>query len=131
MSYLNDKLKSLQSDASLSNNSNSEVLQLTNKKNQLVEELSRKGGNDQNLQQQISDLRTQIILKSNSGVTASKVSDEIADVKKQIDEEEALVNASSSTIENYNAKIHEYLGLANNMNPGAGVKLDVLKQQLE
>jgi len=130
LSYLNDELKSLQSGVSQSSNSNSEVLQLTNKKNQLVEELSRKGGNDQNLQQQISDLRTQIILKSNSGVTASKLGDQIDDIKKQIDEEEALVNASSSTIDNYNAKIHEYLGIANT-NPGTGVKVDALKQQLE
>jgi succinoglycan biosynthesis transport protein ExoP len=130
LASLNDQLKELQSEASQSNNLNSEVLQLINKKNQLVEQLSRKGGNDQTLQQQINDLITQINLKSNNRITASKLSDEIDDVKKQIDEEEALVNASSSTIDNYNAKIHEYLEMAN-VNPSSGIKLDVLKQQLD
>ena len=128
--YLKQELVALQSGASQSSASNDEVLALTNKKNQLVEELSREGGNDAPLQQQINDLSTQIILKSNSGVSKTKINDNIADLKKQISEEEALMNASNSTIDEYNSSIRQYIGMSN-VNPGSGVKVDALKEQLD
>jgi succinoglycan biosynthesis transport protein ExoP len=128
--YLKQELTALQSGADQSSSSNDEVIQLTNKKNELVEELSRKGGSDAALQQQINDLRNQIILKSNSGISKNKINDNIADLKRQISEEEALMNASTSTIDDYNSKIREYLGMSNT-NPGSGIKLDALKEQLD
>ena len=128
--YLKQELVTLQSGVSQSSTSNDEVLALTNKKNQLVEQLSQEGGNDPALQQQINDLRTQIILKSNSGINKNKVNDNIADLQRQISEEEALMNASNSTIEEYNNSIRQYMEMSN-VNPGSGIKLDALKDQLE
>jgi succinoglycan biosynthesis transport protein ExoP len=128
--YLSDELKNLQSGVSESSSSNDEVIQLTNRKNALVEQLSREGGNDAALQQQIADLRTQIILKSSSGVSRSKASASIDDLKRQISEEQALMNASSTTLDDYNSKIKMYMGMAN-INPGSGIKMDALKQQLD
>jgi len=128
--YLKQELVTLQSGVSQSSTSNDEVLALTNKKNQLVEQLSQEGGNDPALQQQINDLRTQIILKSNSGINKNKVNDNIADLQRQISEEEALMNASTSTIEEYNNSIRQYMEMSN-VNPGSGIKLDALKDQLE
>ncbi|UAY51328.1 exopolysaccharide transport family protein [Ferruginibacter albus] len=127
---LQGQLNSLENSVSQSSASNSEVIQLTNRKNALMEELSRKGGNDAGLQQQISDLRTQIILKSNSSSSASKVNDQISDIRKELSDEQALMAASSATIDNYTGKIREFLGMANS-DPGGGVKVDALKQQLE
>jgi len=128
--YLKQELASLQSGASQSSASNDEVLTLTNKKNQLVEKLSHEGGNDPALQQQINDLRTQIILKSNSGVSKNKLADNITDLQRQISEEEALMNASNSTIADYNSSIRQYIGMSN-VNPGSGVKMDALKERLD
>lgn len=128
VSYLTAELESLQSGASGA--SNDEVLRLTNKKNDLVAELARRGGNDADLQQQISDLRTQIVIKSNNGVNKNKVKDDITDVKKQLNEQIALMNASSSTIGSYKSKIREYQGMTN-INPGSGIKMDVLKEKLD
>ncbi|MEO5967671.1 MAG: AAA family ATPase, partial [Ferruginibacter sp.] len=49
---------------------------------------------------------------------------------RDIDEEEALVNAAQSTIADYNERIKRYTGMTN-INPGSGIKMDVIKTQLD
>jgi polysaccharide biosynthesis transport protein len=129
VTYLKARLQTLQSGASGSNN-NDEVIRLTNKKNDLVAELARKGGNDPALQQQINDLRAEIILKSNSGSSKIKVKEEIDNITRQLNEEDALLNAAASTIADYSSRIRKYMSMTN-VNPGSDVKMDAIRTQLD
>jgi uncharacterized protein involved in exopolysaccharide biosynthesis len=128
ITYLKQRLNTLQ-NASSSVGSPDEVVKLTNKKNALVAELARKGGKDADLEQQINDLRTEIILKSGS-TSGKKVKEEIDDLNRQISEEEALLNAANSSITDYTASIRRYMGMTN-INPGSTIKIDAIKTQLE
>ncbi len=129
VAYLKARLQSLQSGTTGTGN-NDDVIRLTNKKNDLVAELARKGGSDPALQQQINDLRAEIILKSNSGSNKSKVKDEIDKVTTQLNEEEALLNAANSTISDYTSRIRRYMTMTN-VNPGSDVKMDAIRTQLD
>lgn len=130
ISYLRTQLNSLMASANTSSGDNQDVIRLTQRRNDLVAELNRRGGNDAGLQKQIDDLRTEIIQKSSSGVSRSKVQDKIDNLTRDINEEEALLNASKSTIDEYNARISRYMSMAN-VNPGSSVQIDVLKTKLE
>jgi polysaccharide biosynthesis transport protein len=109
---------------------NAEVIRLTNKRNALLNELNSKGGNDPELQKQITDLRTEIALKSNSGSSKLKQKDDVAALRDKISEETALMRAASSTIADYRGKIARYTGMTN-VAPGSGVQLDVLKDKYD
>ncbi len=130
VSYLQTRLQTLQAGSPATGTNNDEVIRLTNKKNDLVAELARKGGNDPALQQQINDLRTEIILKSNSGSNKSKIKDEIDNVTRQLNEEQALLNASTTTINDYTSSIRRYMGMTN-VNAGSDVKMDAIKTRLD
>lgn len=133
--YLEARLKTLQGDnaGSTSSSGNKEVIRLTNKQHDLVAELARKGGSDADLESQIADLRTQINSKlaSNSGSKNKNKDKEIDDLNQKISEENALLNAARSTIDDYNSRIRKYTGLSNQASAGSGVKIDAIKTQLD
>lgn len=129
LSYLRNQLNILQSNAG-NNATNDEVARLNNRRNDLIDELNKKGGNDPALQKQIDDLRAQIIQKSNASVNRTKDKEKIDKLIREINEEEALLNATVSTIEEYRSRIRRYMDMAS-INPGSNVKLDVIRTQLE
>lgn len=129
LEYLTARYNSLASVSS-SSSSNDEVVKLINKKNQLVDELSRKGGNDPVLEKQINDLRSEINSKSNVGSNKSKTKGDLDDLSIQINEERALLNASKTTIADYDGRIRRYMGMTN-VNPGSGIKMDAIQTQLD
>ena len=134
--YLEARLKTLQGDNTTSTStsgSKDEIIRLTNKKQDLVEELARRGGSDADLERQIADLRTQINTKiaSSSGSKNKNKDKEIDDLNQKISEENALLNAARSTIDDYNSRIRKYTGLSNQASAGSGVKIDAIKSQLD
>ncbi|MEJ7626043.1 MAG: division plane positioning ATPase MipZ [Ferruginibacter sp.] len=129
VSYLRTNLKSLQAQAAGSA-STDEIVRLGNRKNDLVEELNRKGGNDAVLQKQINDLRSEIASKSSSGSSKSRIRDNIEKLTTEINEEEALMNASRTTIADYTSRIRKYRGMTN-VDVSSGVKMDIIGTQLE
>ena len=129
LTYLKNQLNAL-AGTSNSQSSNNEILRLTNKRNDLVAQLSRKGVSDPVLEKQIDDLRAEIIQKSNNNTNSSKTKDKLDQLMRDIDEEQALLNATTSTIADYNDRIKKYTGMTN-VNPGSGIKMDVIKTQLD
>jgi Mrp family chromosome partitioning ATPase/uncharacterized protein involved in exopolysaccharide biosynthesis len=129
ISYLNKNLKDAQAKLN-AGSSNDEVLRLTNKKNDLVAALARKGGSDPELEKQINDLRNEINTKTSSGSNRTKILESIDDINKQINEEEALMNASNSTMLDYSSRIRKYAGLSD-VDPGSGLKMEVIRTELE
>jgi uncharacterized protein involved in exopolysaccharide biosynthesis len=133
--YLTERLNILGGGSAVSVNtgSNDEVIRLTNKKIDLVAELARKGGNDPVLQKQISDLRAEINAKSgsSSGKSNSGKTKEIDDLKMQISEEDALLNAANSTIADYTSRIRKYTGMANSAPIGSDVTIEGIKSKLD
>jgi len=131
--YLIERLKILESRTiSTAGGGKDEIIRLTNKRNELVAELARKGGNDPVLEKQISDLRTEINSKSTSSssrINAGQVK-EIDDLKIQISEEDALLNAASSTIADYTSRIRKYTGMANSAPVGSDVTIDGIKNKI-
>ena len=130
LSYLRAQLNSLTASSGATSGNNDEVIRLTKRRNDLVAELSRKGGNDPVLQKQINDLRSEIIQKSGASTSSARSRDKIEQLTREINEEEALLNASRSTIDDYNDRISRYMGMTN-VNPGSGVKMDVIRSKLE
>jgi len=131
--YLSERLKFLDQGTTSSTGSNDEVIRLTNKKNELVAELAKKGGNDADLQQQINNIRAEISSKSGGGGgknNAAKAK-EIDNLKAQISEEDALLNAANSTIADYTSRIRKYTGLANSAAVGSDVTIEGIKSKLE
>jgi Mrp family chromosome partitioning ATPase/uncharacterized protein involved in exopolysaccharide biosynthesis len=128
--YLSERLLVLQGGASPSGGSNDEIVRLTNKKNELVTELARKGGNDAAIQKQLDDVRAELVAKSNRGVNKSK-SKEIDDITMQINEEVALLNAANSTISDYLSRIKKYTGMAQAAPVGSDVTIESIKSQLD
>lgn len=134
--YLTDRLNLLQAGSSSSGSSvsNEEVIRLINKKNDLVAELARKGGSDPVLERQISDLRVEIDLKS-AAVSSKKDNSarakEIDNLKTQINEEDALLGAANSTIDDYTASIRKYTNLANTAPVGSDVTIEGIKARLD
>ncbi len=113
---------------------NDEVIRLTNKKNELVAELARKGGSDPALEQQISDLRAAITkatrAASGGGKNAAKEKD-INDLRMQIAEEDALLRAASTTIADYTSRIRKYTGMATSAPVGSDVIISGIQSQLD
>lgn len=130
VAYLRAQLSSLMGSAETTSGDNQEVIRLTQRRNDLVAELNKRGGNDLGLQRQIDGLRNEIIQKSSSGASRSKLLDKIDNTTREINEEEALLNASKTTIDEYNARITRYMSLTN-VNPGSSVQIDVLKTKLD
>ncbi len=126
--YLKTRLGELEASMS-GGGGNDEIVKLTNRRNELTEELNRKGGSDPVLEKQISDLRAQINAKANSGSGKAKTKDAIDAIKVQISEESAMLNASRSSVADYEASIRRYMGMTNT-NPGSGIKMDVIQTQL-
>ncbi len=129
LNYLKNQLNSMNGSSS-GQTSNSEIVRLTTKRNELVAELSRKGVSDPAMEKQINDLRAEIIQKSGNNSSVVKTKEKVDQLLRDIDEEEALVNAATSTIADYNDRIRKYTGMTN-VNPGSGIKMDVIKTQLD
>lgn len=133
--YLVERLNFLQAKAVLVQNSsnNDEVMRLINRKNELLTELAKKGGEDAVLQNQISDVRSEINSKSsvpiNKNITGK--AKELDDIKMQVSEEDALLNASNSTIADYTSRIRKYTGMANSAPVGSDVTIGGIKTKLE
>lgn len=131
LTYLRARLNTLSSgNGGTSRPNNDEVVRLTRQKDELVKELARKGGNDPALQQQINELRSEIVLKSNSGTSRTKNKEEVDQITREINEEEALMKAAASTIADYSASIRKYSGMTN-VSAGSDVKMDVIRTQLD
>lgn len=128
--YLTQQQKSLQASGSNSAGSNADVLRLMEQKHKLEADLVASGGSDPDIQRQLTQIRNEINSKSNSGASRVKNSDKIAELQNSIDEATALMNASQTTMNDYNTKIRYYRGLTN-VNPGSDVKMDVIKSKLE
>ena len=134
--YLVDRFNILQAGSTPSGSSvsNEEVIALINKKNNLAAELARKGGKDPALERQISDLRIEINLKAS--VASSKKDNsgrtkEIENLKAQINEEDALLSAANSTIEDYTVSIRKYTNIANTAPAGSDVTIAGIKSKLD
>jgi len=127
--YLNTKLISLQGSLA-SGNGNNSTLTLINKRNDLVEQLNRKGGSDAELEKQISDLRLEINSKTSGGGNKVKAKESIDELTTQVNEENALINASKSTIKEYETSIARYMGMTDR-NPGSEIKIKVIQTQLD
>lgn len=128
--YLTERLQTLQASASSAGGNNDEIIRLNNKKNDLVEELTRKGGKDADLEQQIADIRNQISAKSTSTSVKVKPKD-LDDLRVQISEEDALLNAANSTVADYTSRISKYTGLANTAPVGSDVTISGIKSKLD
>lgn len=134
--YLIERLNVLTAGAGTasSGGNSGEIIRLTNKKNDLVAELARKGGNDPALQQQINDLRTEINSKASSSSGrggGSGKAKELDDLRTSISEEDALLNAANSTIADYSSRIRKYTGMANSAAVGSDVTIEGIKSKLE
>lgn len=131
--YLTERLAQLEAGNTGTTVSSDEIIRLTNKKNSLVAELARKGGNDPALEQQINDLRSEINIKSSkvgNSNNAAKAKD-IADLKIAISEEDALLMAANSTIADYSSRIRKYTGLANTAPVGSDVTISAIQSKLD
>ena len=128
--FLKQQQNDLQSSGSRSTGSNTDVLKLMDQKHKLEADLIASGGSDPDIQKQLTQIRSEINSKSNSGVTRVKSAEKIAELQTSIDEATALMNASQTTMGDYNAKIRYYRGLTN-INPGSDVKMDVIKSKLD
>ncbi len=134
--YLTERLNFLQARQAptQSSTSNDEVIRLVNRKNDLVAELAKKGGEDAALQKQINDLRSEINLKSSVPVNKSNSTaklKELDDIRMQVSEEEALLNASNSTVADYTSRIRKYTGMANSAPVGSDVTISGIQTKLE
>lgn len=135
--YLTERLNELTGGATAStsgSSGNDEIIRLTNKKNDLVAELARKGGNDAALQQQIVDLRAEIAKATRSSSGGSKNAEktkEINELRRSISEEDALLRAANSTIADYTSRIRKYTGMANSAPVGSDVTISGIQSQLE
>lgn len=132
--YLTERLNLLRGAAGSNQGASNkdEIVRLTNKKNDLVAELARKGGNDPVLEKQISDLRTEINSKSSSGGSRNNAAKqkEIDNLVMQIAEEDALLNAANSTVADYSSRIRKYTGLANTAPVGSDVTIQGIQSKL-
>ncbi len=131
--YLTERLKVLQGGSTSTGGSNDEIIRLTNKKNDLVAEIARQGGNDAALQKQLDDVRAELMAKSNrggGGASKTKAKD-IDDLTVQISEENALLNAANSTIADYTSRIRKYTGMAQSAPVGSDVTIDGIRNQLD
>ncbi|MFT3980383.1 MAG: AAA family ATPase [Ferruginibacter sp.] len=131
--YLVARLQTLEAGSTTNSVSNEDIIRLTNRKNDLVAELARKGGNDPVLEQQINDLRSEINIKSSraSSSNNSSKTKEINDLKISISEEDALLQAANSTIADYSSRIRKYTGLANTAAVGSDVTISGIQNQLD
>jgi hypothetical protein len=127
LNYLKQRRNNLQRTST--NSSNDDILVLLNKKQDLVRENVRRGGNDPQLKKQIDDIQTDIILKSGNKVSAQRMSDSLDAVNDQIYETQANLNSATATIKDYQGKIAQYRGMTN-MSPGSDVIVNQLESQL-
>ncbi len=133
--YLVERLNFLQANASpvQSSSNNDEVIRLVNKKNDLVAELARKGGDDAGLQKQISDLRAEINSKSSAtpGRNNNGKAKELDDLRMQVSEEDALLNATNSTVADYTSRIRKYSSMATSAPVGSDVTIEGIQTKLD
>lgn len=135
--YLTARLNELSGGASTTTTNTGggaeEVLRLTNKKNDLVAELSRKGGSDPDLEKQIADIRAEInkASRSSSGSKNPNRDKEISELRMQIAEEDAMYKAASSTISDYTSRISKYSGMATSAPVGSDVIISGIQSRLE
>ena len=122
--------KDLQSSGNTSSGNNAEVVRLMDQKHKLEADLVASGGSDPDIQKQLTQIRNEINSKSSSGISRIKSADKIGELQNSIDDATALMNASQTTMNDYNSKIRYYRGLTN-INPGSDVKMDVIKSKLD
>ncbi len=131
--YMSERLQFLSGSSSgNSSGGNDEIIRLTNRKNELVGELARKGGSDAALEKQISDLRSEINSKSSGGGSSKNAArlKEMDDLRSKVSEEDALLNAANSTIADYTSRIRKYTGMANSAPVGSDVTIDGIRSKL-
>jgi succinoglycan biosynthesis transport protein ExoP len=119
-----------QLSTSSSSTSNAELLQLRQKRMDLVNDYAKKGNNDAGLKKQIDDLNDEIITKTTAKATDDKAKEELKDITNQINETQGNLTASEQTIRDYNSRIGQYKGMSN-INPGSSVKIEVIQTQLD
>lgn len=135
--YLTARLNELTGGASATTTNTGggaeEVIRLTNKKNELVAELSRKGGDDPALEKQIADLRAEInkATRASTGSRNPNRDKDINDLKMQIAEEDALYRAASSTIADYTSRISKYSGMATSAPVGSDVIISGIQSRID
>lgn len=119
--------------ATLSNqgtSNNTELLDLIDQKTKLEAQLIAKGGNDAQIEHDLSNVRNQITAKSGNTTSRLRTSDRIADLNNQINEATAAMNASQATMEDYQKRMDYYQKLTR-LNPESGVRMDVIKSKLD
>lgn len=135
--YLTSRLNELTGGASTTTTNTGgnaeEIIRLTNKKNELVAELSRKGGEDAALEKQIADLRAEIskAQRAGSGSRNPNRDKDINDLRMQIAEEDALYRAASSTIADYTSRISKYSGMATSAPVGSDVIISGIQSRID
>ncbi|MEP6710996.1 MAG: Wzz/FepE/Etk N-terminal domain-containing protein [Ferruginibacter sp.] len=133
--YLTENLNVLQAgmSASTPKGNNNDIIALTNKKNDLVAEYARKGGNDPAMQKQIDDLKNEINQKSSTGSSKNNTAKQkqIDDLKTQISEEDAMFNAANSTVADYSNRIRKYTGMANSAPVGSDVTISGIQSKID
>lgn len=130
INFLKQSLSLVKSSSGDNQTNNSELLDLINQRNKLETQLIAKGGTDENIQQELKSIRTKINAKSSNSGSTIKNSDRILDLQNQINEATALMKAAEATMSDYTQRINYYKGLTR-ISPGSGVKMDVIKNQLE
>lgn len=127
ISFLRKELDALTSRGS---STNTELLDLMDQRARLEAQLIAKGGNDAQIEQELSTVRNKILAKSGTNVTNARTGDRIEELRRQINEATANMNAAKSTMDDYSSRMNYYHGLTR-LNPGSGVKMDVIRTQLE
>lgn len=127
VAFLKKELESLSTQGS---SANTELLELIDRRQTLEAQLIAKGGSDAQIEQELSSVRNKIVAKSGTNVSNARVGDRITELRKQINEATAAMNAASSTMQDYTQRMNYYRGLTR-MNPGSGVKMEVIKNKLE
>lgn len=109
---------------------NAELIELTNRKNNLESELIAKGGFDPKIEAELSKLRIRINTLSMAARLNTGISSQVDDLQQKINEQRAIMNAADATIKSYNSKINYYQGLTN-LNPGSGVTIEIIRSRLD
>jgi len=130
LGFLKQQLSTFKTASGNTNSVNAELLDLIDQKNKLEAQLIAKGGSDQQLQQELYNLRIKINSKSSQTGVNTRNSLKIEDIQSQINEATANMNAAEATMNDFTSRINYYKGLTN-INPGSGVKVEVIKSKLD
>lgn len=113
-------------------NSNSQtIINLKTRRDNLAANNSRLSIPDPDITREIADLDNQIrILSSSSSGSSAKSKERLQDLQNKANEEYALMEGASSTVNILTQRINYYNGKSN-INPGSIVDINALEKQLE